>query len=192
MKKNSSFHERRRLRFGASHLGAVRRSGNAGGYDFPYIAYHESFAAECLELTSIIAVVAGLGLMYVLLSSEQNSLSDYGLFALGIFAVNRAFALSARAVNNASVKRRIASDIDYAREFAVKYPEQAYICRELYEHYAANPDAVPADEIRRRYEARECGEQRKVRIFGYVLFILFLLLSAAFTGFLIWAYCETT
>jgi nitrate reductase NapE component len=55
-----------------------------------------------------------------------------------------------------------------------------------------NPDAVPADEIRKRYEARERGEQRKVRIFGYVLFVLFLLLSAAFTGFLIWAYCETT
>ena len=122
MKKNSSFHERRRIRFGASHPGAVRRSGNAGGYDFPYIAYHESFAADCLEITSIIAVVIGMGLMYALLDSEQNSLSDYGLFALGIFAVNRAFALSARAVNNASVKKRIASDIDYAREFAVKYP----------------------------------------------------------------------
>ncbi len=90
------------------------------------------------------------------------------------------------------MKKRIASDIDYAREFAVKYPEQAYICRELNALYTLNPDAVPADEIRKRYEARERGDQRKVGIFGYVLFVLFLLLSAAFTGFLIWAYCETT
>ena len=195
MERKESYRERaekRRIRFGNMHLGAFRCSGFAGGYDFPYIAYHESFAADCLEITSIIAVVIGMGLMYVLLGSEKNSLSDYCLFALGIFAVNRAFALSARAVNNASVKKRIASDVDYARIFAVKYPEQAHICRALNEIYAANPDAVPEEVIRARIAAKETANSRTARKIGYVLFVFFLLLSAALTVFLIWAFCETT
>ena len=184
--------EARRLRFGNTHLGAQKCSGNAGSLDFPYIAYHESGAANYLELTSILAVIAGMGLMFVLLNSEKNSFGDYCLFALGIFAVNRAFALLARTINNAQVRSRIARDEQYAREFAVKYPEQAYICRELNEMYAVNPDAVPEDELRAAIEEKEIAESTKVRIIGYILFAFFLLLSAAFIGFLIWAFRETT
>ena len=149
-------------------------------------------AAGFLELGSILAVIAGMGLMFVLLDSEKNSFSDYCLFALGIFAGNRAFALLAWKVNNAQVRCRITRDEQYAREFAVKYPEQAYICRELNEMYAANPDAVPEDEIRAEIERKEITETTSVRIVGYILFAFFFLLSAAFIGFLIWAFRETS
>ena len=74
----------------------------------------------------------------------------------------------------------------------MKYPEQAHICRELNEMYAANPDAVPEEEIRAEIEAKEIAGSTGIRIAGYVLFAFFLLLSAAFIGFLIRAYRETT
>lgn len=184
--------EQKRIRFGNTHLGAKRRSGSAGTIDYPYIAYHECGTAMLLELCSILSVIAGLGLIYVLLGSEKNVLSDYLLAAGGILLVNRAFAVSAKYVNNAQVKKRIISDTDYAYEFAYKYPEQAHICTELNPAYAANPDAVPAEEIREKLEREANGFERTRRILCAAgLGFLFLVLLAAIV-FCVWVYRETT
>ena len=116
--------KQKRIRFGNTHLGAQQRSGSAGTTDYPYIAYNECGAAMLLELCSILSVIAGLGLMYALSGSRNSSLSDYLLYAGGILLFNRGFAVAAKLVNNAQVRKRIVNDTDYAYEFAYKYPEQ--------------------------------------------------------------------
>ena len=184
--------ERKRIRFGNTHLGAKLRSGNAGTIDYPYIAYNECGIAMLLELCSILSVIGGLGLIYVLLGGGEYGLSDYLLAAGGILLVNRIFAVSAKYVNNAQVKKRIVNDTDYAYEFAYRYPEQAHICRELNPAYAANPDAVPAEQIRERLRQRADGSEtaRKI-ICAAGLGFLFLVLLAAI-AFCMWVYRETT
>ncbi len=183
--------EKKRMRFGQTHLGASRCSGNAGEYSYPYIAYHESGAANYLELGSILSVIIGMGMMYVFFDNAEGFVCA-AKWAAGIFLVYRALALAARGGNNASVKKRIAADVEYAMEFAVKYPEQAALCRELNETYAVHADAFPEEEIRARIAEKEKSETHRLRMIGYALFGLFLLLSAALIGFFIWAYRETT
>ena len=126
------------------------------------------------------------------LGGGEYGLSDYLLAAGGILLVNRIFAVSAKYVNNAQVKKRIVNDTDYAYEFAYRYPEQAHICRELNPAYAANPDAVPAEQIRERLRQRADGSEtaRKI-ICAAGLGFLFLVLLAAI-AFCMWVYRETT
>ena len=184
--------DERRCRFGNTHPGAVRRSGMAGTIDYPYIAYNECGAAMLLELCSIFSVIAGLGLIYVLLGSGKSRLSDYLLAAGGILLVNRAFAVSAKHVNRAQVRKRIAADTDYAYEFAYKYPEQAHICAELNPCYAADPDAVPVEAIREKLEREANGfEKTRKIICAAGLGFLFLVLVAAIL-FFAWVIRETT
>ena len=184
--------QKKRIRFGNMHLGAKQRSGSAGTIDYPYIAYNECGAAMLLELCSILSVIAGLGLVFVLLGGRNAVLSDYLLAAGGMLLVNRAFAASAKYVNNAHVKKRIVSDTDYAYEFAYKYPEQAHLCTELNPCYAANPDAVPAEKIREKLE-QEANSFEKTRKIICVagLGFLFLVLAAAVI-FCVWVWRETT
>lgn len=156
--------EQKRIRFGNTHPGAKQRSGSAGTIDYPYIAYNECGAAMLLELCSVLSVIAGLGLVSVLLGGRNAALSDYLLAAGGILLVNRAFAVLAKYVNNAQVRKRIAADTDYAYEFAYKYPEQAHLCTELNPCYAANPDAVPAEQIREKLEQEANGFEKTRKI----------------------------
>ncbi len=184
--------EQKRSRFGSTHPGAVRHSGRAGTVDYPYIAYNECGAAMLLELCSVFSVIAGLGLIYVLLGGGKYMLSDYLLAAGGILLVNRAFAAAAKYVNNAQVRKRIAADTDYAYEFAYKYPEQAHICAELNPCYAANPDAVPAEAIREKLEREANGSEKTRKIICAAgLGFLFLVLVAAIL-FFAWIIRETT
>ena len=184
--------KQKRIRFGNTHLGAQQRSGSAGTTDYPYIAYNECGAAMLLELCSILSVIAGLGLMYALSGSRNSSLSDYLLYAGGILLVNRGFAVAAKLVNNAQVRKRIVNDTDYAYEFAYKYPEQAHICRELNPAYAANPDAVPADEIREKLtrEKKDFEPKRKIICAAGLGFLALALI--AMIVFCVWAYRETS
>jgi hypothetical protein len=182
---------KRRARFAETHPGARKVSGHAGEYDFPYISYDESGAAMLLELCSLLAVVAGMGVAFVLLHDADSPLPVL-IYGLCILAVNRAFALLAKAVNNAQVRSRIANNTEYAREFAVKYPAQAHICEELNAGYAANPDAEPEEVTRARITANMNSTTKKMRRLGHALFALFFLMSAALIGFIVWAYRETT
>ena len=179
--------EQRRIRFGNTHLGAKRASGNAGTFDFPYISYSESNAAGWLEVCSILSVIFGMGLMYTMLQNAEG-FAPYLWFAAGIFLVNRAFALLAWKVNNVQVRRRIVNDTDYAFEFAYKYPEQAHICGELNPAYAANPDAVPAEQIREklRQESRSFDRTRRlICIAGLSLLVLILIGAIIFCRWVI-------
>lgn len=179
------------VRFGNTHLGAERKTGSAGQTEYPYIAYRESNAAAWLELCSILSVVCGMGLLFVLPDSKKDSPAEILLFAAGMIVVNRLFAVLARLVNNAQVRKRIVNDTDYAYVFAYKYPAQAHVCAELNPAYAANPDAVPAEQIRQKLE-QERNDSEKTRriILAAGLGFLVLVLIAAIL-FFAWVIRET-
>ena len=181
-------------RFGSTHLGAARVSGQAGTHSYPYIAYRESNAAAFLELLSIIAVIIGLGgMLYGSLMLTENGLSlpDVLKWAAGIFLANRAFALLAWKVNNARVRRRIINDSEYAYYFAWKYPAQAHICKELNPVCAANPDTYPEAYFLQKEAERAKKDAPAIRLIG-ILGIGFLVAAAiALIAFCLWVKRET-
>lgn len=176
-------------RFAETHLGAKRMTGTAGTYSYPYIAYRESNSAAFLELCSVLAVIAGLGLMFALHDSEKG-FSCVLLRAAEIFLANRLFAVLARIVNNAAVRRRIINDTDYAYRFAAKYPAQAHICCELNMVYAANPDAVSPEELRAMIadEPHISEKLRKTILIGSLSFLG--LVCIGLIAFVLWAMHE--
>ena len=97
-----------------------------------------------------------------------------------------------RLLNNFLVKRKISADTEYAAYFALQYPEQAALCRELNEIYAANPDAIPAKEIRSRMQEQNSKDVRILRAIGYAGLGLLILLAIAFIAFIVWVIHETT
>ena len=180
-------------RFAKRHPGAVRKTGNAGTYAYPYIAYQESGAAAALEIASILAVVIGMGAIAALFFHTGTSPS-LGLVldrAACILAFNRLAAWLARKINYMQVRRRIVNDTDYAYYFAWKYPEQADVCSDLNAAYAANPDAVPAERFLQQEQEnlrKEAPLKKWICIFG----LGFLFLAAiALIAFCVWVKHET-
>ena len=181
--------DKKKIRFGKTHLGAERMSGRAGTHEFPYIAYHECNAAAVLELCSLLSVIFGMGLMLAKYDNAQG-LRPVLFWAAGILAVNRVFAVSAKLINNAVVRHKLVNDSDYARKFAVKYPEQAQICRELNMAFDANPDAVPEEEIRGKIaeEPQMPETTRKIILIVSLSFLGLVLLGLM--AFCLWAMHE--
>lgn len=179
----------RDAQFRETHLGAERTSGDTGRISYPYIAYHESGAAAFLELCSILSVIFGMGLMAVLLHNSDGIL-PYLIFLAGIVLVNRIFAVTARIVNNADVRRKISRDTEYARYFAMKYPAQARMCAELNDAYACNPDAELTLDTRMRQKA-DAQRDDKIKTIITAASLSFLgLMFLAMMAFCFWAMHE--
>lgn len=180
---------RQTAKFRETHLGAERKSGDAGGTPYPYIAYHESNAAAFLELCSILSVVFGMGLMIVLPAGDSSVLT-YLAWIAGIVIVNRAFAAAARRVNNRQVREKITLDVEYARYFASVYPEQAHLCTELNELYAMNPDAAPAPDTQMQQKAQTARDEKLKKIITAASLGFLLVLFIALMAFCVWAMHE--
>lgn len=97
-----------------------------------------------------------------------------------------------RLLNNYLVKRKISADTEYAAYFALQYPEHAALCSELNEIYAANPDAIPAKEIRTQIRDGRSRDIRILRAIGYAGLGLLILAAIAFAVFTAWVIRETT
>lgn len=177
------------VKFRETHLGAERKSGDAGGTPYPYIAYHESNAAAFLELCSILSVIFGMGLMIVLPTGD-SSVPAYLAWLAGIVIVNRAFAAAARSVNNRQVREKITLDADYARYFAAAYPEQAHLCTELNELYAMNPDAEPAPDTQMQQKTQAARDKKLKTIITAAYLGFLLVLFLALMAFCVWAMHE--
>ena len=176
-------------RFDETHLGAARASGSTGSFSYPYIAYHESGIAAFLELCSILSVIFGMGLMLVCLHNGEG-LPVYLVWIAGIALVNRIFAISARHVNNADVRRKISRDAEYARYFAMKYPAQAQLCAALNDAYACNPDAPPALDTRMQQAADAKRDDRIKKIITVVSLSFLSVIFLALMAFCFWAWHE--
>ena len=132
---------RKQARFSERHLGAAKRSGNAGTISYPYTAYRESGWGAFLEIFSILAFIAGCGAAFVLLSRADSVI--YVFIALAVLLAGKLLLSElARLVNNAHVRHKIRTNSEYAEYFAVMYPRQEHLCRALNEIYAANPDRI--------------------------------------------------
>lgn len=179
------------LRFRKTHLGAEQRTGDAGGQGaYSYTAYRECAAAAALECVSLVASVVLIGIAFVLLSHADSIW--YVLAALAAVILFRHLTkLLIRLLNNVLVKRNIRKDAEYAAYFALQYPEHAQLCAELNEIYAANPDAVPAEEIRARMTGARSRDERILRAVGYAGLGFLVLIAAAFVIFIIWVIHET-
>lgn len=180
---------RKDARFRERHLGAARKSGNAGGNPYPYIAYHESNAAAFLELCSILSVVFGMGLLIVL-PSDDADVWTYLAWLAGIVIVNRMLAWAARAVNDAQVRQKISTDTEYARYFAAAYPEQAHVCAELNELYAMNPDAGLTLDTKMQQKTQAARDEKLKQMITVVSLGFLLVLFIAFMAFCVWAMHE--
>ncbi|MBR5364206.1 MAG: hypothetical protein IK134_12915 [Oscillospiraceae bacterium] len=97
-----------------------------------------------------------------------------------------------RLLNNALVKQKIRKDAEYAAYFALQYPEHAQLCAELNEIYAANPDAIPAREIRMQIKSSRSKDEKILRAVGYAGLGFLILIAIAFVIFAAWVIRETT
>ena len=183
---------RKQLRFRKTHLGAEQRTGDAGGQGvYSYTAYHECSAAAVLECVSLVATVVLIGIAFVLLSHADSIW--YVLIALAAVILFRHLTKwLIRLLNNAIVKRKIRMDAEFAAYFALQYPEHAQLCTELNEIYAANPDAIPAEEIRTQINDARSRDEKILRAIGYAGLGFLILTAIAFVLFIKWVIRETT
>ena len=181
---------RKQLQFRKTHLGAEQRTGDAAGQGaYSYTAYHECPAAAVLECLSLVAAVILIGAAAVWLRRAGSML--HVLIALAAVILFRHLTKwLIRLLNNALVKQKIRKDAEYAAYFALQYPEHAQLCAELNEIYAANPDAIPAREIRMQIKSSRSKDEKILRAVGYAG--LGFLIAIAFVIFAAWVIRETT
>lgn len=184
--------QEKQRRFRRTHLGAEQRFGDAAGQGaYSYTAYQECAAAAGLEALSLVGTVVLIGAAFVWLSKSGSIVKVLiALAAVILFRNLTRFLI--RLLNNFLVKRKISSDTEYAAYFALQYPEQAALCRELNEVYAANPDAIPAEEIRARMQEQNSRDVRILRAIGYAGLGLLILFAIGFIAFIAWVIHETT
>ena len=183
---------RKQLRFRQTHLGAEQRTGDAAGQGaYSYTAYHECPTASVLECLSLVAAVILIGAAAVWLRRAGSML--HVLIALAAVILFRHLTKwLIRLLNNALVKQKIRKDAEYAAYFALQYPEHAQLCAELNEIYAANPDAIPAREIRMQIKSSRSKDEKILRAVGYAGLGFLILIAIAFVIFAAWVIRETT
>ena len=183
---------KKQLRFRQTHLGAEQRTGDAAGQDaYSYTAHHECSAAAVLECLSLVGTVVLIGVEAVWLR-QVKSIWYLPIALAAVILFRHLTKRLVRLLNNALVKHKIRTDAEYAAYFALQYPEHAQLCTELNEIYAANPDAIPAEEIRTQINDARSRDEKILRAIGYAGLGFLILTAIAFVLFIKWVIRETT
>lgn len=122
-------------------LGAEKVDVNGFYVSLSYWYYKESNLAAAVEYFGIFLVCFTLGA--VILNVNSIGLKKSFINAAAALLLNYPLRKAAAALNDICVKRKIKENADFAKYFAVTYPQYSELCEELNDEYAVNPDAVP-------------------------------------------------
>lgn len=123
-------------------LGAEKIFANISIYGvFTYIDYKECIVAALIEYGAVFLTIGGLAA--IILTVMKIGPANAAVSVVFLIIANILLRLLAGAVNNLLIKRKIGDNAEFAKYFAVAYPEHAELCRSLNEEYAINPDVIP-------------------------------------------------
>lgn len=158
-------------------LGAEKVNVNGYQVSFTYWYYKESDLAAAVEYFGIFLVVFTCGA--VILNAYRIGVAR-GLINIALsLLLNYPIKKCAAVLNDFCVRKKIRESADFAKYFAVTYPEHSNLCGELNDEYAVNPDAIP-------YRDFHPKRQLAMNIFALAGLILLFLIAVAFIAGCIW------
>ena len=122
-------------------LGAEKVNVNSQYVCMSYWYYKESDLAAAVEYFGIFLVCFAIGA--VIINANSIGIKKGLINIAAAFLLNYPVRKAAAALNDFCGRRKIKESADFAKYFAVTYPQYSGLCEELNDEYAVNPDAVP-------------------------------------------------